>query len=184
MKRGNTGTVSVASVRTPPEIGASVAGWTLRAAFVVVALGTAVVQLHAAFWIGLAVLLIAVAAFRPRAMTAWPALALIAASVLWQQPDPAWRFAAVLLGLHLTHVLAAWSLRVPIGALVQARVFARPLLRLVAVQVVVQAVALVMLHGAPAWTPVPVLGIVAAAALLALALVLTAPMVRERRRRE
>jgi len=182
MSRRNPATVSVASVRTPPDLGASVAGWSVRAALVVIALGTAAVQLHAAFWIGLAVLLVAVAAFRPRAMTAWLFLALIGASLLWQQPDSAWRFAAVLLGVHLTHVLAAWSLRVPAGALVQARVFARPLLRLVVIQLVVQAVALVMLHVGPAGAPVPVLGIVAAAALLTLALVLVAPIVRERRR--
>lgn len=182
-RAGNAARVSVASVRTPPDLGACVAGWAVRAALVVVGLGTAAVQLHAAFWIGVGVLLIAVAVFRPRAMTAWLFLALIGASLLWQPPDPAWRFAAVLLGVHLTHVLAAWSLHVPAAALVQVRVFARPLSRLVAIQVVVQAAALVMLRVQPT-TPVPVLGVAAAAALLALALLLIAPIVRERRRRE
>lgn len=185
-RAGNAGSaarVSVASVRTPPDLGASVAGWAVRGALVVIAVGTAAVQLHAAFWIGIGVLLIAVAAFRPRAMTAWLFLALIGASLLWQPPDSAWRFAAVLLGVHLTHVFASWSLHVPAVALVQVRVFARPLARLVAIQVVAQAAALVMLQVHPA-APVPELGIVAAAALLALALLLIAPIVRERRRRE
>lgn len=183
---GEKTTVSVASVRTPPDLGAAVAGWAVRAALVLVALGTARVQLAAGFSIGLAVILIALAAFRPRTMMAWAFLALTGASLLWQPPEPSWRFAAVLLGVHLTHLLAAWSLHVPARALVQLRVFVRPLARLVAIQVVVQAAALVLLRVGPAAAAggVPWLGIVAAAALLAQALVLITPIVRERRRRE
>lgn len=178
--------VSVASVRTPPHLGAVAGGWAIRAGLVLVALGTAAVQLPAGFLFGVGVLLTAIAAFRPRTMMAWVFLALTGASLLWQPPASAWGFAAVLLGVHLTHLLAAWSLRVPASALVQLRVFARPLARLVAIQAVVQAAALVLLHVGPADAAgsVPVLGIVAAAALLALALVLITPIVRERRRRE
>jgi hypothetical protein len=182
---GKDTTVSVASVRSPPDLGVAVASWAVRAALVLVALGTARVQLAAGFSVGLAVILIALAAFRPRTMMAWAFLALTGASLLWQPPEPSWRFAAVLLGVHLTHLLAAWSLHVPARALVQLRVFVRPLARLVAIQVVVQAAALVLLHVAPGTGGgAPWLGILAAAALLALALVLITPIVRERRRRE
>ena len=174
--------VSVASVRTPPELGASVAGWVLRAALVVVALALAAVQFHSGFLLGVTVLLLALAAFRPRTMMAWLFLALIGASVLWQPPEQAWRFAVVLLGMHLMHLLSAWCLHVPAAALVQLRVFVRPLARLVAIQVVVQAVALAVraFHDTSA-ASVPVLGIVAAAALVVLALVLVAPIVRRPR---
>lgn len=185
MRRGGSvgARVNVASVRTPPRLGAAVPGWAVRGLFALVAVGTAIVHLPGGFWIGVAALLIAIAALWPRAMTAWVFLALVAASLLWPQAEPPWRFAAVLLGVHLTHLLAAWSLRVPAGSLVQLRVFTRPLLRLAAVQVVVQALALVVL-GLRSAGGVPLLGIVAAAALVGLALLLITPILRDRRRRE
>lgn len=175
--------VKAASVRTPPHLGAHLPGWALRVAFVLVAVATALLQLPAGFWLGLAVVLIAISALRPRTMTAWGALALVGASLLWPQAESPWRFGGVLLGVHLTHLLGAWTLHVPTGALVQLRALGRPLARLAASQVVVQALAVVALHVRPPGAT-PVLGIVAAAALVGLALVLITPLVRAARRRE
>ncbi|TNM64227.1 hypothetical protein FHN55_14710 [Streptomyces sp. NP160] len=123
-------------------------------------------------------------------VTVWPrpvavvALVLVVAGVQALRPlapvQPG--FFAALAGVHLLHVLTALARVLPWRARLQLRVLARPLGRFAVVQAGAQAVAgalLVLLPGPGgglAGAPVPVVGVLGAAVLLVLTLVLLRPL--------
>jgi hypothetical protein len=122
------------------------------------------------FWLFAAVVLAVVATSSPRTLVAWALMVYLGVAALTLPHDGwTWRFALLLLGLHVLHVAAAFSLALPPGGRVAAGVLAAPVRRLVLVQLPAQALAAVVLltlapgGEAPHLRPVAV---VAGAALL------------------
>jgi hypothetical protein len=174
-----------ARVRNHPELGPRIPAVVARGVFLLVCAGLAVAVLPQGFWFVVALLLAALGAAMPRTLAAWFFIALL--GVNQAVHDPAildWRFFVLLAGLHLVHVLAAQVLPLPIGAWVQVRVYARPLIRFAVIQLPAQLFALLMIEvfprgGAP-HLGVPLFAVIGGAALVALALVLIIPLLRER----
>ncbi|MFC8732642.1 hypothetical protein ACFT5B_09305 [Luteimicrobium sp. NPDC057192] len=129
----------------PPDIGAAFPGWWARAGVLLVGVGLAAATVQG-FWLVAAIALAGVAAISPHTLVAW-ALALYFGAVALVLPHDGWtwRFALLLLGLHLLHVLASFSLALPPGGRVALGVVAAPLRRLLVVQVPVQAFAVLVL---------------------------------------
>jgi hypothetical protein len=174
-----------ALLRAPfPEIGVRVPLVALRATIAVLGAALSLVELQG-FWLVVGFILSAGAALAPRFLSAWLLILVLGVSIFWQTPSPEnWRFYIVLAGIHLVHVLAAQALSVPVTAWLQLRVLVRPLRRYVVIQVISQALAvLVLVVTAGAHNiSLPVLGILGAVALIAIALVLVIPLLREKAR--
>ena len=169
-----------------PQIGVSVPGWIVRAAFAVVGIGLTVVCYQPPFWI-VGAGLTGWGVVAPRRLVAWLLLPFLAASQLARHPAPFdWQFMMLLAGVHLLHVLAAQIRQLPWRITVQLAALAHPLVRFVAIQVPVQLVAIAVLDvfapdsNGDARLLLPVFGIAGAAALLLTALLLV-PLMRDRR---
>ncbi len=129
----------------PPDIGPAFPGWWARAGVLLVGVGLAAATVHG-FWLFVAVVLAVVATISPHTLVAWGlALYLGAATLALPHDGWSWRFALVLLGLHVLHVLASFSLALPPGGRVALGVLAAPARRVAVVQVPVQAFAAVVL---------------------------------------
>jgi hypothetical protein len=175
-------------LRSLPRLGPRVPGWMLRVAIGIVGAGLCVTQLPLGFWFGLGLVLAVLAAIAPRLSTAWALILLLGSSLLWREPSPLnVTFYALLAGVHLLHLLASYALVVPIGGWLQLRAFTASLKRYLIVQVPLQLLTALALF---AFSPraghtlaaVPVVGIAAGVALVALTVVLVLPFLRERPR--
>jgi hypothetical protein len=176
------------STRRPdgePAIGPHAPAWALRGAFFVLSVTLGIVEGTSAFWSGVVIVLAAAAVAMPRWMTAWVMLVVLAGTVLTRHPDPLdWHPYLLVAGVHMAHLLASWMLVASPRTRVQLRALAPSALRFVAIQVPVQLFIGATLWLASASTPggsMPAIAVVAAGALLALALVLLGPLLRERR---
>ena len=115
----------------------------------------------------------AVAVAVPRYRVAWVLIAVLAFSTLLEPGRLTPRLLAVIAAVHVLHVLASWILAVPALARLQPAVLLPSLRRLIAVQVPVQAVAVVLLSIAR--PPLaPWLAIVSGAAIAGLVVLLAA----------
>ncbi|WP_426515193.1 hypothetical protein ACPPVQ_11290 [Diaminobutyricibacter sp. McL0618] len=166
-------------------IGAFVPGWVVRGVFFVLGATLGIVEGTSAFWSGVVVVLAATAVVVPRWMTAWVMLVVLAGTVLTRHPDPLdWHPYVLVAGVHAAHLIASWMLVAPARSRVQLRALAPTAARFVAIQVPTQLLIVATLWLASATTPrgaLPAIAVVAAGALGALALVLLAPLLRERR---
>jgi len=162
----------------PPRLGVrTVPGWTLRAAFAAVALPLLLAGVPSGPWTAIAALLIAVAVWRPRWLTAWVLIGVLVLSSLVEPGTLSVRMLALVAGAHLLHLLGAWMLVVPAAARVQPAVLLPSLRRFVLVQVPVQALAAILLQpGGRA--PIPVLAGLSGVALLAVVGMLLPPLLR------
>lgn len=163
-----------------PELGASVRGWMLLAAFAVASAGACLVTLTNLGWLIIGLVLTALALIFRRLMLPWLLILLLGASVFWQLPDPAnWRFYLVLAGLHVIHLLGGLLAWIPPTSHVQLAVFAPMARRFLLIQVPVQVLswlALVIWSGHSG--AAPAFGVLAGIALALLAVVLALPMFR------
>lgn len=153
-------------------------GWSVRAAFVVVAVPLALTAAPSGPWPALCVVLAGLAVAVPRWRVAWLLIAVLALSALLEDAagvSP--RVLALVAGALALHLLAAWMLVVPARARIQPAVLLPGLWRYVAIQLPVQAAAVVLLA---VRQPVPGGGaaIVAGLAVLALATLLTLLVLR------
>ena len=129
----------------PPDIGPAFPGWWARAGVLLAGVGLAAVTVHG-FWLVVGVALAAVAALSPQTLVAWGLALYLGAGALALPHDGwTWRFTALLLGLHVLHVLASFSLALPPGGRVAWGVLAAPARRVLVLQVPVQAFAAVIL---------------------------------------
>jgi hypothetical protein len=154
------------------RLGAGLPGWVLRAAIGVVGAGvTVVLAAHGVGWPALAlygVLVLTAAAIPASAAVAliigYPAVALVVVS-----DEPSWPgvFALVVL-LHLLHVLSAYAAIIPIHSRVHPEALKAPAKRFAVVQLCVLALAAVVLlvPGGRTDEPVEVIGLVCAVALV------------------
>lgn len=136
------------------------------------ALGPVAYPLAAGFAAGIA---IAVASpFVMRKLGPWVAIIVLGLGQFTRPAAASWHFFVLLAGLHLLHVLGALAGPLPWRGWIQPRVLARPLLRVVAIQVPVQLVAAVILlalapdahgHRPLSWAGFGLIGVLALAAL-------------------
>lgn len=167
-----------------PRVGAVIPGWSLRAALVILAVLLAAGEGTSLFWSGIAVALAIAAAVRPRWMTAWFMIVVLAGTVLTRHPVPFdWHPYALIAGAHLAHVLASWMLVAPARSWVQVRALAPSVARFLAIQLPVQVFAFgaLWLASSGPGGSLPVVALIAAGALVLLTVVLIAPLLRERR---
>jgi hypothetical protein len=173
-------------LRGVPDIGWRVPGLVVRAAVAIVAVLLCVLCYRSPFWLVVGLLLSGLAVVLPRLMAAWALMLFLAASLLPHDPTLSLRFVALLAGLHLLHVLAAQTVQLPCRCWVQVRALARPLLRFAVIQLPVQGMAVTVLLLVPrsgaAHRALPAFGVIGAVALVILALLLAAPLLRERTR--
>ena len=156
-----------------PDLGRTIPAWSLRVAFGLVAVPLAVTTAPSGPWPAIAVALTAVAVAVPRYRVAWVLIAVLAFSTLLEPGRLTPRLLAVIAAVHVLHVLASWILAVPALARLQPAVLLPSLRRLIAVQVPVQAVAVVLLSIAR--PPLaPWLAIVSGAAIAGLVVLLAA----------
>jgi hypothetical protein len=173
--------------RPVPEIGGWIPGSVLRAALGVVGVLLCLDRFPQGFWFVVGLVLTGAAVAVPQWLTAWALLLLLGASQVLAQPSPHdGRFFLLLAGLHLLHVIAAQTLALPWRGRVQLAVLRRPLLRFVAIQAPVQAVAvaaLTLLAPRPdggASIVLPAVGVAGAGALVVITVLLIVPLLRER----
>ncbi|XVS65202.1 hypothetical protein ACQPYE_03820 [Actinosynnema sp. CA-299493] len=154
------------------ELGAGLPAWVLRASIGVVAAGVAwVLAVNGVEWPALA--LYGALAVVAAAIPASAAVALIigypAAAMAFATDEPSWSgvFALVVL-LHLLHVLSAYAAVVPIGSRVHPVALKAPAKRFVAVQLSVLALGVVvlLLPGGRTDAAVEVVGLVCAVGLV------------------
>ncbi|WP_285116603.1 hypothetical protein [Leifsonia sp. fls2-241-R2A-40a] len=151
----------------PPALAVvTVPGWSLRALFAAIALPLVLVGVPTGAWTGIAAILVGVALWRPRWLTAWVLLGVLVLSSLIEPGVLTVRLIALIAGVHALHVVAAWMLVVPVTARVQPAVLLSSLRRFVLIQLPVQAAAAVLLL-VRAGAGAPVLAIPAGLALAA-----------------
>ena len=167
-----------------PRIGFTVPGWSIRALFAAIALGLCLVEAAPGFWLSVAILLGAAAVVAPRWLTAWFLIGVLAFTVLLV-PTATIGLRALLLvaGLHALHLCGSWMLVVPATARVQPRALWPSARRFLIIQLPVQAATAgaLWLSGASRPSAVPFLAAIAGAAVVALVVVLAAPLVRRPR---
>jgi hypothetical protein len=170
-------------------VGVQVPGFVVRAAVAVVGAPLCFVCYQPAFWITVGLVLAGLAVIYPQRLAAWVLILFLGASRLPHHSSPLqWQFFVLLAGLHLLHLLAAQTLEFPWRGSVQLAVFRRPLLRFLAIQIPVQALAVVALavlaprpNGSRHVT-LAAFGIVGALALVMVTLALAVPLLREKAR--
>lgn len=159
-----------------------------RVILALIAVGLGMLQLPFGPWLVVAGVLIALALVVPRLLTAWAFIVVVGLSMLFRQPSLTdWRPYALLAGVHLVHLYAARAVVTPVRGRIQWPVLVRPLRSFVAIQLPVQLVLAVVLavhrSDAVGWsgTAAPVVAAIGAAALVALAVLIAVPALRERR---
>jgi hypothetical protein len=162
----------------PSDLGVhTVPGWWLRVLFAAVALPLLLAGVPEAPWTVLGALLVGLAVWRPRWMTAWVLAGVLVLSSLAEPGTLTLRFLALVAGVHALHVVGSWMLVVPAAARLQPAVLLPSLRRFVLVQVPAQAVAAALLVAAPR-AALPVLAAVSGVALLVLVVLLLPPLLR------
>lgn len=163
-------TAPVLGVRTVP-------GWLLRVVFAAIALPLLLAGVPSGPWTAIAALLVGVAVWRPRWLTAWVLIGVLVLSSLVELGTVSVRMLALIAGVHALHLVASWMLVVPPAARLQPTVLLPSLRRFVLVQLPVQVLAvLLLLPGGRA--PLPVLAVASGVAVLALVGMLLPPLLR------
>jgi hypothetical protein len=176
-------------MRGGPQLGPRMPTLALPAIIGVLNLGLSVVSYGLGTGIAIGIVLAVVSPWAPRQLGAWGAIVVIGAGQFTRHPSLNWRFFVLLAGLHLLHVLGTVTAGLPWRSWVQLTVFARPLLRFLAIQIPTQLLAGLALavlapdshgHRPVSW---PGFGLIGAVALAGLALLLAVPLGAERSRR-
>jgi hypothetical protein len=176
-------------VLQPPDLlaGARIPSVTVRVVLAITGVLLSLVDYGPTGWRVVGAVLSVAAACSPEYLLGWVLVLFLAAGRLAHRPTLNWQFLVLLLGLHLLHVLSMLALELPWRSWAQARVFVAPLRRFLVVQVPTQLLAvLALLLLAPSsdgHRPLTVagFGVVGAAALAGLALLLTGSRLDERR---
>lgn len=164
-----------------PTAGAHVPGIAVRPALALAGSLLALLVFGSSGWTVVGILLAVSAAIAPRYLLGWVLILLLAVGELRHPASLRWQLLVLIAGLHLLHVLATFALELPWRSWVQPAVFRGPLLRLVAIQLPVQGVAVLALallapaHDGHRPLTAAVLAPIGAVALVALALVLLGP---------
>jgi len=165
-----------------PDIGArTLPGWSVRALFAVIALLLLLVGVPEGPWTVIAALLVAVAVWRPRWLTAWVLSGVLVLSSLVEPGVLTVRLLALIAGVHALHLLGAWMLAVPPAARLQPAVLLPSLRRFVLVQLPVQVLAVAILLPAGR-ASIPALAIASGLSLVGVVAMFVPPLLRRPRR--
>ncbi len=140
--------MNVPVLRPPADLPASdarIPGVAVRLALVVVAVPLLLVVFGSNGWLVVGIMLALLAAWAPEYLLGWLLILMLALGELHHRATLSWRILVLLAGVHLLHMLAALALELPWRGWLQPAVFARPLLRFLAIQVPVQLLAVVAL---------------------------------------
>jgi hypothetical protein len=149
------------------RIGPWVPQWSIRVAVAAVGALLFVVAVPGPV-VGVGVLLSLLAGALPRTRAAWGAIVLLAVGEgLRGQSAIGVPLFVLILGVHVLHVLGAYSTLLPLAGRLQLAALVRPLRGIVLVQVPVQALALVLLLATGGVRPSPAAAVLGAVALLA-----------------
>jgi hypothetical protein len=171
----------LARLAPPPDLPAAEAripALAVRIALVLVGGLLSLLVYGTSGWLVLGILLALLAAWQPDYLLAWVLIVFLALGQLDHRATLRWQLLALLAGVQLLHLLASLALMLPWRAWVQPAVLITPLLRLIAIQIPVQVVAVLALlllapnaHGHRPLT-IPEFTLVGAAALAGLAVLL------------
>ena len=132
----------------PPDLPAAdarVPGIAARVMLAIVGVLVSLVAYGSSGWSVVGILLSLSAAWAPRNLLAWVLIVFLALGELSRHAALTWQFLVLLAGVHLLHVLGLLTLELPWRGWVQPAVFARPLLRFIAIQIPAQLLAVVAL---------------------------------------
>ena len=164
--------------RTPPDLGVrTVPGWSLRALFAAVGLTLVLAGVPSGPWTAIAALLVGVAVWRPRWLTAWVLIGVLVLSSLIEPGTLTVRMLALIAGAHALHLIGAWMLVVPAAARLQPAVLLPSLRRFVLIQLPVQLAAAAVLLPAGRIS-VPAFAVLSGLAVLALVGMLVPALLR------
>ncbi len=161
-----------------PAAGARVPALAVSVTLVIVGLALTMVGYGINGWLVLGAALSAGAAWAPQSLLGWALILFVAAGELTRHNTLGWRALVLVAGIHLVHILAMFTLELPRRSWVHPAVFVAPLRRFIAIQVPVQALAVVALlllaPSAAGHRPLTAgaISVVGAAAFVGLALVL------------
>jgi hypothetical protein len=161
-----------------PAADARIPALTVRAALATVGILLTLVVYGTSGWLAVGVIFSLLAARAPEYLVSWVLIVFLAIGELAQPAGLTWQLLVLIAGVHLLHLLGMLTLALPWRSSLQPRIFERPLLRFVAIQIPAQALTVVALllfapntHGQRPLTVVP-FTIVGAVALAALTLLL------------
>lgn len=167
-----------------PAIGPSLPTATIHLVFLAVAVGLCLMVLNTPFWLLAGLLLAVTSTFLPNLVPKSCVLLVLGLSQLWREPSVTdATFYALLAGVHLLHVSGNFARHMPWNGSIQLAALVQPIQQFVAIQVVVQALAVgALLAFGDTHGTVPGLSIVAAAMLGIVAFVLAQRLRRSRLR--
>lgn len=173
--------MNLSELRPPSDLpapDARIPALTVRAALATVGILLTLLVYGTSGWLTVGVLFSLLAAWAPEYLLSWAMIVFLALGELARSAGLTWQLLVLIAGVHLLHLLGMLTLALPWRSLLQPRVFTRPLLRFVVIQIPVQALAVVALlllapnaHGRRPVT-VGAFSIVGAVALAGLALLL------------
>jgi hypothetical protein len=170
-----------------PAAGARIPGFTVRAAVLIAGVLLTLVDFGLTGWLGVGIALSLAAAWAPELLLGWVLIVFLAAGQLARHPGLSWRFAVLLAGLHLLHVLAMQTLELPWRSWLAPAVLVAPLRRFLVIQVPIQLLAvlalLLLARGHDGHRPLTVAGfaVVGIVALAGVGLLLLGPRVDDER---
>jgi hypothetical protein len=163
-----------------PAANARIPGVVVRVMLALIGVLVSLVAYGSSGWSVVGILLSLSAAWAPQNLLAWVLIVFLALGELGRHAALTWQLLVLLAGVHLVHVLGMLALELPWRSWVQPAVFARPVLRFIAIQIPVQLLAVVALlllapnaHGHRPLT-IAEFTVIGAAALAGLALLLRA----------
>lgn len=155
----------------------TVPGWSLRALFAAISLPFVLVGVPLGTWTAIAVVLIGLAAWRPRWLTGWVLIGILLLSSLVEPGTLTPRLLGLIAGVHALHVVSGWMLVVPSAARLQPAVLLPSLRRFVLIQVPAQAAAVALLLAARGASS-PLLAVLSGLALVAVVALLLPALLR------
>jgi hypothetical protein len=128
-----------------PAADARIPGLTVRAALAIVGILLTLVVYGTSGWLVVGVIFSLLAALAPEYLLIWLVIVFLALGELDRPAGLSWQLLVLIAGVHLLHLLGLLVLALPWRSWLQPRLFARPLLRFVAIQIPVQLLAVAAL---------------------------------------
>lgn len=140
--------MNLSALTAPPDLpvaGARIPALVIRAALATVGILLTLTVYGASDWLFVGVPLSLLAAAAPKYLLSWALIVFLALGQLARPTGLNWQLLALIFGVHLLHLLGTLALALPWQTLMKPDVFKRPLQRLVAIQIPVQALAVLEL---------------------------------------
>jgi hypothetical protein len=128
-----------------PAADAQLPGLVVRVALAILGILLTLVVYGSSGWVAVGVIFSLLAAWAPEYLLIWVVIVFLALGELARPPGLSWQLLVLLAGVHLLHLLGTLALALPWKSWLEPRVFRRPLLRFVAIQIPVQLLAVVTL---------------------------------------